>query len=219
MSVAAIFSFIVALVKAVPIVDKWIKQLIVLYIQKVQAGHDKDFAEGLAEMLTTGSQVKLEEAMRNSNAGKPSVRRDDVHERDRGGRTNPLFVGLLFFSMALFSCVTRVDVEADVWQTERIPQSLCDQVREINDFGIFRVVKCALVPKHPRCAVENPPVEFEEFIPYCSPTADKHVSMHEDDFNKWMDILTKPRSSALKSPRGKAYKAPEDPEIRRTIYQ
>jgi hypothetical protein len=196
MSGGEIFAFILGVIKAIPIVDGWMKKLVALYIKSAQDGHDKMFAEALSDMLTTGSQVKLEEAMGNSNAGKPATRRTDVHERDRSGGGKLPIALILLGGLSLGSCVSRVDVEADVWATERLPQELCDRVPDLNKYGIFRVVQCKLVPKHPRCAVENPPLEFEEFIPYCSDTADKHVTMHEEDFNKWMDKLTRPKPSS-----------------------
>lgn len=197
-----IFSSIIAIVKLVPIFDKWFQSLITLYVAKINKEHEIAFVKSLKSLIDEKSQIPLEEAMGNDNAGKPADRRDDVQERDRKTLL------LVFISFLLVSsCVSRTEVEADTWLTERLPEELCERVPEIKQYGIFRVIECKrLDQKDPEdferwkrnCEGQSPEHTYEEFIPYCSKTAGEHVTMHREDFNKWMEKLTKPKQSVAK---------------------
>lgn len=90
----------------------------------------------------------------------------------------------------LSACVSRQEVEMDIWINEQIPAAFCTP--ELQRYGIYRVVLCKNKPEATNC--QNGEESYEEFIPYCSPTVGEYLSMHREDAEKWLEKLTRPRN-------------------------
>lgn len=191
-----IVQMITAIAKIFPIVNTWIAMYAEHLRVTAHEEHQKAWAEA-RKRLGLGDTVGVEEAMGSDNAGKPAVRREGVETRDR--KLPLVFLALL----SLSSCVSREEVEADIWKNESIPAEICEREPELKKLGIFRVVECRNVPDHPRCQpcptdpvdpnCQGTPDSFEEFISYCHWVMDSYLSMHEDDALKWLEKLTKPK--------------------------
>lgn len=76
-----ILSGIVALLKAVPILDSWFKELLNLYFQMKLEQHDKDFIEAIRKIVFEKDQRDLERAIGSPNAGKPDKDTRDIRTR------------------------------------------------------------------------------------------------------------------------------------------
>lgn len=88
MTIGAIFSLILGIVKAIPIFQKWLEQFFAFYLDNQIKAHEKEFVEAMAALIREGSQVKLEDAIGSDNAGKPAIRNDGVLERPRNETNN-----------------------------------------------------------------------------------------------------------------------------------
>jgi hypothetical protein len=91
----------------------------------------------------------------------------------------------------LSGCVSRSEVEMDIFIAERVPESVCNQAPQLWDYGIYRVVLCKNRPDSQHC--QNGEESFEEFIPYCDKALDEYLAMHREDANRWLEKLTRPR--------------------------
>jgi len=76
-----ILSGIVALLKAVPILDSWFKSLLDLYFQMKLEEHDKAFIEAIRKLIVEHDQRDLERAIGSPNAGKPDKDTRDIRTR------------------------------------------------------------------------------------------------------------------------------------------
>jgi len=74
-----IVSGIIALLKALPILDRWFKTLVAAYNQWKIEQHDKAFTEGLAMLIAKHDQRAIEKAA-GLNQG-PAENQDDVQTR------------------------------------------------------------------------------------------------------------------------------------------
>lgn len=109
---------------------------------------------------------------------------------------------LLTALIPLSACVTREQVEADIWANDQIPEALCAPDSDLWNYGIARVVECKrLDRKIPQqnewwnlyCEGKPEDQTFEQFIPYCDPVMQEYLSMHREDATKWLDKLTRPK--------------------------
>ncbi len=67
-----VFSFILGIIKALPILDKWVERFVVFYVNmRIENMRDENF-KALREAMERHDQIRLEKAMQNPNAGKPS---------------------------------------------------------------------------------------------------------------------------------------------------
>jgi len=80
----SVISGILAVLKALPILDGWFKGLVAAYAQWKIAAHDKAFTDGMRELIASGDQRKLEEAA-GMNPG-PNPDQDGVITRPRSPR-------------------------------------------------------------------------------------------------------------------------------------
>lgn len=78
-------------------------------------------------------------------------------------------------------------IDADVWLHEQIPAEVCARVPELNDIGIYRKVKCTDAARKAGLCAPGAKT-YEEFIPYCNVAVKKQISMHENQFKKWIDL-------------------------------
>ena len=74
-------SLILAIAKAIPVIDRAIRDLVQAYVQwKIKEGQ-RDLAEALIKMIETGDQRDLEREIGSPNAGKPAQDQDGVRTR------------------------------------------------------------------------------------------------------------------------------------------
>jgi hypothetical protein len=80
-----IVSGIIALLKAIPILDNWFKGLVMAYSKYRMEKFDKDFSRGMADLIKHHDQRTLEEVL-GMNPG-PSDDQSDVVTRPHRPRT------------------------------------------------------------------------------------------------------------------------------------
>lgn len=78
-------SAILALLQAIPILDKWFVQLSLAYAAKMLANHDADFANANIALIKSYDQSLLEAAIGSANAGQSGTDQNGVHDRPIGG--------------------------------------------------------------------------------------------------------------------------------------
>jgi hypothetical protein len=81
MTFASVISLLLAIAKAIPIFDGWLKQLALAYTQWKLAHDDRVLREALQIMFADHDQRKLEEAIGSENAGKPAQDQSGVQTR------------------------------------------------------------------------------------------------------------------------------------------
>jgi len=79
-----IISAIVALLKAIPILDTWFKGLVMAYGKWKVESFDKDFTKAYLAMVKDGDQTLLEEVLGMSK-GPPQDMTDVIDRPRRGG--------------------------------------------------------------------------------------------------------------------------------------
>lgn len=89
-------------------------------------------------------------------------------------------------------CVTQQQVQADIYQNDGIPSSVCAKYPEVKKYGMFRVVACSSSPSSTQC--QHGEKSFEQYRPYCSPQTKNYLSMSEADVEKWLSQLTTPKA-------------------------
>lgn len=65
-------------IKAIPIVDSWFKNLFEFYLQEQIKAHDAEFVKAMDSLINKHDQTDLETAIGSTNAGKPAVNQDGV---------------------------------------------------------------------------------------------------------------------------------------------
>lgn len=199
--ISTILGIVLGVVKAIPILDSWVKAFFLEYAKRAAASHEKELLAGLITAMRDGDQRALEEALGSDTAGQPTQDQTDVVRRPRRRRTSPPSVVVLA-ALLLSSCTyTREQVQADVWLAEAIPSSLCTRYPAVRDYGHYRVVACTrdaeregICERKPDCsqlsAEEcNERKTYEEFISYCSAT--KFLGMREKDAREWLKKVPK----------------------------
>lgn len=95
----------------------------------------------------------------------------------------------LLLLLLLSACVTRQQVEAELWMNDGIPKYICDQKPELYNFGIYRVVPCR--PEVLDCQHGEP--SYQEYLPYCSNRIKEFMSADRRNVIDWLAQLTRPR--------------------------
>jgi len=70
--VAVIFSGLLALIQAIPVVDKWVQQFIVYYVSKRKNEMKAENTAALRKALDEKDQRDLEKAVGNPHPGEPT---------------------------------------------------------------------------------------------------------------------------------------------------
>ncbi len=81
MGIAEIFSLILAVMKAIPILKSAFDKLALMYIENAQKNHDKAFQEAMLFLIKNNDASELEKAADLPNAGSPTPDRRDVRRR------------------------------------------------------------------------------------------------------------------------------------------
>jgi len=90
----------------------------------------------------------------------------------------------------LTSCVSRQEVEGNIWNMDRIPESLCKQYPFLRQYGAFRVISC----KGSKVAECDGGVDsYDEVIPYCSNRASLMKAADGVVVEKWLKKLGSPK--------------------------
>lgn len=80
-----IISTVLALLKAIPVLDGWFKQLAIAWADMKLREHDREFAEAHIALMRDRDQTLLEGAIGSPNAGKPGMDNRDIVDRPHGG--------------------------------------------------------------------------------------------------------------------------------------
>lgn len=98
----------------------------------------------------------------------------------------------LFLSLVILgACVTRQEVQGDIFKNDGIPASICSKYPEVKKYGIYRVVLCSSKPSSPQC--QHGEVKFEEFRPYCSSSIKEYLGVWIPDAERWLGDITVPK--------------------------
>lgn len=95
----------------------------------------------------------------------------------------------LIFLFALAGCVSKQEIEANLYQIDRIPAELC--TTEIQKYGIFRVVDCTPQSEVPEC--KNGAKNYQEYIPFCSERMNEFLAADKIKVAEWLRQITRPR--------------------------
>lgn len=74
----------------------------------------------------------------------------------------------LFALLVLTSCLTREEIDAALWNSDRIPVEYCEKYPEIKEYGFYRKLNDG----------------NEEFVSFCSDNAKTYFAMYNKDFEK-----------------------------------
>ena len=96
----------------------------------------------------------------------------------------------LLSSLILIGCVSRQEVEGNIWSMDRIPKSICDQNPSLYKYGSFRVISCK-GSSVPEC--KNGEESYDEVVSYCSARGGKMKSADGAVVDKWLNKLGKPK--------------------------
>lgn len=90
---------------------------------------------------------------------------------------------LLLTLLPLTSCLSRKEVQAELWEQSGIPVELCDKMPELNQYGIYRKLDSGKV----------------EFLSYCKtvqdengkmiPAVQNYLSVSTKKFNEFLNQL------------------------------
>jgi hypothetical protein len=83
----------------------------------------------------------------------------------------------------LTSCLSRKEVIAYVWESDRLPNDVCIKNPVLQTRGFYRKLN------DDACKKSGQPPGCEEFISYCTPQSAKMQSMTSEDFNLVLDKL------------------------------
>jgi hypothetical protein len=89
-------------------------------------------------------------------------------------------------------CVSRQEVEGNIWNMDRIPESLCKQYPFLRQYGAFREISCKGldIKKYPECEGAD---SFDETIPYCSNRGGMMKAADGKVVEAWLKKLGKPK--------------------------
>jgi len=91
----------------------------------------------------------------------------------------------------LASCVSRQEVEGQLWQFDQLPASVCQNVPELKSLGIYRVVSCKQFPNPDRCS--NGETEYEAVFSYCSRRIIEFKAAENKYIESWLKKLGRPK--------------------------
>lgn len=72
MTFASVFSFIYALLKAIPVLEKLVRDFFVFYAIKQREWYEKELHDAIKKAINTGETRDLENAIGSPRAGAPS---------------------------------------------------------------------------------------------------------------------------------------------------
>ncbi len=102
-------------------------------------------------------------------------------------------LSLSLLLLLLTSCVSRQEVEGNIWNMDRIPESLCKQYPFLRQYGAFRVISCkgVDVSKVPECdgGVES----YDEVVSICTARFEKMKAADGIVVEKWLKKLGSPK--------------------------
>lgn len=93
--------------------------------------------------------------------------------------------------LLLTACVTRQQVEGNLWNMDRLPENVCKQYPFLQQYGAFRVVSCKGQESLPECQGGVP--SYEEVISVCTDRFSRMLSADGVVVEKWLRQLGRPR--------------------------
>jgi len=93
--------------------------------------------------------------------------------------------------LMLASCVSRQDVEGQLWLFDKLPESACREMPELRQLGVYRVINCKEFPNADRCA--NGEQDYEVVIPFCSTRIKEFKAAENKYIEQWLKKLGRPK--------------------------
>lgn len=99
-----------------------------------------------------------------------------------------LVVALLLSGCALTEKELMAQVKADIWLHEALPAEVCEREPILQKIGLYRVITCTdAARKKGLCAKGQK--TYDERVSYCDLNVEKQFSMHQKQFNAWIEKL------------------------------
>lgn len=108
-----------------------------------------------------------------------------------------VLVGLVAFVVALLlsmgGCALTekelvAQVKGDIWLHEKLPDVICNREPELKRIGVYRVITCTATARD-RGLCKKDDKTYEEFVSYCNVAVEKHLAMHQKQFDQWIEKL------------------------------
>jgi len=93
--------------------------------------------------------------------------------------------------LMLSSCVTRKQVEGQLWFHDQLPSNICTQYPFLGQYGISRVLSCKEFPNKDRCS--DGELDYEIVLPYCSKRITEFNAAEIKYVKEWLKALGKPK--------------------------
>jgi len=92
--------------------------------------------------------------------------------------------------LILSACVSRQEVEGNIWNMDRIPESICRQYPFLRQYGAFRVISCKGQENIPEC--DGGVDSYDEVISVCTARFEKMKAADGVVVEKWLKKLGRP---------------------------
>lgn len=104
-----------------------------------------------------------------------------------------IFTAIAFLGLCIPACVTRQEVQADLYLNSGIPAAVCAQYPAIQRYGMYRLVACSSKPTSAYC--QHGEKQFRQTRPYCSPSATSYLSILNSDAEALLNKATTPTNN------------------------
>jgi len=93
--------------------------------------------------------------------------------------------------LLLTGCVSRQQVEGQLWSFDQLPVNLCSDHPELRNKGVYRIVNCKEFYNERECS--NGQKDYELAIPYCSSRIKRMRAAEDVYVQQWLNKLGKPK--------------------------
>lgn len=171
------FSAILAIIKAIPALEKWYEDFTAFYIKQRIESMKKENVEAIKFALKENDQRKIEQAIGSNKAGELSgVPHTEIRENlpGVGGKQIQKTIYLIPFILLFCGCITRGQINAAIWKNNGLDPELCGPSKaesknpQLWDYGFYRRLNNG---------------KFE-FLPFCSLTSNEFFAIQKDDLEK-----------------------------------
>jgi hypothetical protein len=97
----------------------------------------------------------------------------------------------VFTLFVLTACISRQEVQGNIWNMDRLPQSLCNQYPFLKQYGAFRVISCKGLESKPEC--QGGVDSFDEVVPFCSNRFENMLGADRVVVEAWLKKLGRPK--------------------------
>jgi len=93
--------------------------------------------------------------------------------------------------LLLSACVTRQEIEGQLWSFDQIPQEICLAYPQLQREGVYRVVSCKEFYNERQCSGGQK--DYELAIPYCSSRIKRMRAAEDVYVQQWLNKLGRPK--------------------------